>query len=307
LDSNYFQIITKFFTYSSIQAKIIATIVAFILFFVIRRLILKVVYRTTEEVKTRYQWHKITSYISFTLISIIIANIWLEGIESIATYLGLVSAGIAIALKEPLTNFTGWLYIIWRSPFDVGDRIQLGKEAGDVIDTNLFNFTLMEIGNWVDADDHTGRLIHVPNGIIFTETLANYGKGFKYIWNEIPVLITFESDWEKAKKILLKIVSENSKIQTKSAEKKFDEATKKFMFRKPDLEPTVITKVEASGVELTLRYLCRPILRRDTEHKLWEDILLSFKNHNDIDFAYPTERRYNNYIESKTAVKNETN
>ena len=307
MDNNYFQIITKFFTYSSIQAKIIATIVAFILFFVIRRLILKIVYRTTDDVKTRYQWHKITSYISFTLISIIIANIWLEGIESIATYLGLVSAGIAIALKEPLTNFTGWLYIIWRSPFDVGDRIQLGKESGDVIDTNLFNFTLMEIGNWVDADDHTGRLIHVPNGIIFTETLANYGKGFKYIWNEMPVLVTFESDWKKAKKILLKIVHENAIIQTKSAEKKFDEATKKFMLRKPDLEPTVITKVEASGIELTLRYLCRPTLRRDTEHRLWEDILLGFEDHDDIDFAYPTERRFNNHIESKIATKkNET-
>ena len=308
MDNAYLQIITKFFTYSSIQAKIIATIVAFILFFVIRRLILKIVYRTTDEVKTRYQWHKITSYISFTLISIIIANIWLEGIESIATYLGLLSAGIAIALKEPLTNFTGWLYIIWRSPFDVGDRIQLGQQAGDVIDTNLFNFTLMEIGNWVDADDHTGRVIHVPNGKIFSEALANYGKSFKYIWNEIPVLITFESDWKKAKKILTDIVHKNSKIQTKSAEKKFDEATKKFMLRKPDLEPIVITKVEASGVELTLRYLCRPLLRRDSEHKIWEDILLGFENHTDIDFAYPTERRFNNYLESKGSTKkNETN
>ena len=308
MDNAYLQIITKFFTYSSIQAKIIATIVAFILFFVIRRLILKIVYKTTDEVKTRYQWHKITSYISFTLISIIIANIWLEGIESIATYLGLLSAGIAIALKEPLTNFTGWLYIIWRSPFDVGDRIQLGQQAGDVIDTNLFNFTLMEIGNWVDADDHTGRVIHVPNGKIFSEALANYGKSFKYIWNEIPVLITFESDWKKAKKILTDIVLKNSKIQTKSAEKKFNEATKKFMLRKPDLEPIVITKVEASGVELTLRYLCRPLLRRDSEHKIWEDILLGFENHTDIDFAYPTERRFNNYLESKRSTKkNETN
>jgi small-conductance mechanosensitive channel len=305
LDSSILNIFTKFFTYSSIQAKIIATVLAFILFFVIKKVILRIVYRTTEDVKTRYQWHKITSYISFTLISIIIANIWLEGIESIATYLGLVSAGIAIALKEPLTNFTGWLYIIWRSPFDVGDRIQLGKETGDVIDTNLFNFTLMEIGNWVDADDHTGRLIHVPNGIIFTETLANYGKGFKYIWNEIPVLITFESDWKKAKKLLTDIVHKNSIIQTKSAEKKFDEATKRFMFRKPDLEPTVITKVEASGVELTLRYLCRPTQRRDTEHKIWEDILISFEDYNNIDFAYPTERRFNNSIESKVILNKE--
>lgn len=291
MDNSLLGIFTKFFTYSSIQAKIIATIIAFILFFVIKKLILRIVYNTTENVKTRYQWHKITSYISFSLISIIIANIWLEGIESIATYLGLVSAGIAIALKEPLTNLTGWLYIIWRSPFDVGDRIQLGHETGDVIDTNLFNFTLMEIGNWVDADDHTGRLIHVPNGLIFTATLANYGKGFKYIWNEMPVLVTFESDWRKAKNILLKIVHENSIIQTKSAEKKFKEAKKVFMLKKPDLEPTVITKVEDSGVELTLRYLCRPDMRRETEHKIWEDILDKFDKYDNIDFAYPTQRR----------------
>ena len=291
MDNSLLGIFTKFFTYSSIQAKIIATIIAFILFFVIKKLILRIVYNTTENVKTRYQWHKITSYISFSLISIIIANIWLEGIESIATYLGLVSAGVAIALKEPLTNLTGWLYIIWRSPFDVGDRIQLGHETGDVIDTNLFNFTLMEIGNWVDADDHTGRLIHVPNGLIFTATLANYGKGFKYIWNEMPVLVTFESDWRKAKNILLKIVHENSIIQTKSAEKKFKEAKKVFMLKKPDLEPTVITKVEDSGVELTLRYLCRPDMRRETEHKIWEDILDEFDKYDNIDFAYPTQRR----------------
>ena len=71
------------------------------------------------------------------------------------------------------------------------------------------------------------------------------------------------------------------------------------MFKKPDLEPTVITKVEASGVELTLRYLCRPTQRRDTEHKIWEDILLSFEDYDKIDFAYPTERRFNNSIESK--------
>ena len=62
----------------------------------------------------------------------------------------------------------------------------------------------MEIGNWVDADQNTGRIVHIPNGKIFTETLANYGKGFEYIFNEIPVLITFESDWKKAKKNLSK-------------------------------------------------------------------------------------------------------
>ena len=114
-----------------------------------------------------------------------------------------------------------------------------------------------------------------------------------YIWNEIPVLVTFESDWKKAKSILVEIVHSNAKIQAKSAEKKVNEATKKFMIKKPNLEPTVITKVEASGVELTLRYLCRPSLRRGSEHEIWENILDAFEDHKDIDFAYPTTRFYN--------------
>ena len=294
--------VTKFFTYSSIQAKLIASFLAFFLFFIIRRVLLTTAYKFVDDIKTRHQWRKVTSYISFTLIFIIIAQIWFKGIESIATYLGLVSAGIAIALKEPLSNFTGWLYIIWKGPFDVGDRIQLGDQSGDIIDTNIFNFTVMEIGSWIDADDYTGRIIHVPNGLIFSETLANYGKGFKYIWNEIPVLLTFESDWKKAKNLLTDIVVANSKIKLKNAEKTFNEATKKFMFKKPTLEAKIITKVEMSGVELTLRYLCEPRQRRETEHKIWEDILNVFENHNNIDFAYPTERRFNNNIESKIVI-----
>ena len=303
MDNISFEWFTRFFGYSSIQAKLIATVIASFSFFLFRRVILNIVARNTTDIKARYQWQKITSYIVFIFIFIIIGQIWFEGIESIATYLGLLSAGIAIALKEPLTNITGWLYIVWRSPFDVGDRIQLGVQSGDVIEVNIFNFTVMEIGNWVDADDHTGRLIHIPNGIIFTETLANYGKGFKYIWNEIPVLVTFESDWKKSKKILQTIVEKNSHIQTKTANKKFDEATKRFMIIKPNLNSMVITKVEASGVELTLRYLCRPKTRREIEEKIWEDILEEFENHKDIDFAYPTERRFNHDIEGKHVVK----
>ncbi len=82
----------------------------------------------------------------------------------------------------------------------MGDRIQVGNFAGDVIDLRIFQFTLMEIGNWVDADQSTGRVIHIPNGKVFTEMLANYSKGFHYIWNEIPFLVTFESNWKKQKK-----------------------------------------------------------------------------------------------------------
>jgi small-conductance mechanosensitive channel len=76
-----------------------------------------------------------------------------------STFLGLVAAGIAVALKDPLTNLAGWLFILWRRPFTAGDRVQIGEHKGDVIDLRLFRFTLLEIGNWVHADQSTGRLL----------------------------------------------------------------------------------------------------------------------------------------------------
>ena len=86
-----------------------------------------------------------------------------------------------------------------RKPLKVGDRVQIGDVTGDVIDIRIFQFSVIEIGNWVDADQSTGRIIHIPNGTIFIKWQANYTAGFEYIWNEIPVLVTFESDWKTAK------------------------------------------------------------------------------------------------------------
>jgi len=295
--------LTKFFTYSSIQVKIIASILAILLFFIIRRVILKLVINRTKNLKTRYQWNKFSSYVVFILGFVIIGQIWFKGVQSIATYLGLLSAGIAIALKDPITNIFGFLFILWRSPLEVGDRVQIGEHAGDVIDVNLFKFTLMEIGNWVDADQSTGRIIHIPNGKLFNETVANYGKGFKYIWNEIPVLLTFESDWQKGKDILEKIGTKHAAHLTKSATKRLKETSKQFMILMPQFKPEVYTNVDDCGINLTIRYLCNPRKRRKTEQEIWEDILISFAEHKDIDFAYPTTRFYNNKSEGKNAIE----
>tara|TARA_B100000131_G_scaffold321280_1_gene371559 strand:+ start:653 stop:1549 length:897 start_codon:yes stop_codon:yes gene_type:complete len=282
---------TKFFTYSSIQAKIMATVLAIVLIIVLRRSVINLFVVRLEDPKVRYNWKRATSYTASFFAIIIIGQIWLDGIGSIVTYLGLVSAGIAIALKDPITNITGWVFILWNRPLDAGDRIQLGEHSGDVIDINMFNFTVMEIGNWVDADQNTGRLIHIPNGKIFTEILANYGKGFEYIFNEIPVLVTFESDWKKAKDILQDIAKNIGEKSSKAAEKQIKQASKKFLIEEQKVDPEVYTKVGESGVLLTIRYLCIPKYRRDTEHEIWEQILREFEKYQDIELAYPTIRR----------------
>jgi len=282
-----------------VQIKIFAYLVITLVLWILYSLITKIVWQRTENVRTRYAWRKTLGYILIILGVFLIGRLLFSGFQSIATYLGLLSAGIAIALKDIVLNFAGWFFIISRRPFSVGDRIQIGNYAGDVIDTRIFQFTLMEIGNWVNADQSTGRIIHIPNGMVLSEALANYSKGFQYIWNEIPVLITFESNWEKAKKILQKIADKDAEQLSKAAEKRVKEATKKFMILYSRLTPIVYTSVQNSGVLLTIRYLCEPQRRRDSGQAIWEDILKEFAEHVDIDFAYPTQRFYNNQLERK--------
>lgn len=137
---------------------------------------------------------------------IVIIELWSGSFVSFSTYFGLLSAGLAIALKDLVINIAAWGFIPARWPFEVGDRIEIGQISGDVIDQRIFQFTLMEIGNWVKGDQSTGRIIHIPNQQVFTMPLANYNKGFQYIWNELNIVVTFESNWEKAKKLLMKLL-----------------------------------------------------------------------------------------------------
>ncbi len=289
-----------------LQYKLVVTIITILLLWTVKKIILKIVFQRVEDVRSRYNWRKSTSYILFTIGFLLIAKIWFEGFETIATFFGLVAAGVAIALKEPLENLAGWAFIIWRKPFAVGDRIQIGENSGDVIDIRIFQFTMVEIGNWVDADQSTGRIMHVPNGKIFRDVQANYSTGFNYIWNEIPVLLTFESDWKKAKEILTAIIFEKSEYLSESAEQKVKEASRKFLIFYSKLTPIVYTTVKDSGVLLTIRYLCDPRKRRGSEEEIWESILDEFGAVKDIDFAYPTTRFYNNIREGKKSSGNES-
>jgi len=286
---------------AGVQQKLLVSLVIVLILVVINRFLQKGVIYRIEDTSLRYQWQKISGYISTGLALILIGAVWLEGIGSIVTYLGLLSAGLAVALKDPITDIIGWMFILWRKPFEVGDRIQLGDFAGDVIDQRVFQFTLMEIGNWVHADQSTGRILHIPNGMIFSQVLANYTKGSDYIWNEIPVLLTFESNWEKAKAILNEIGKEHSRDLVIRAEESFRQAANRYLLRYDKLTSIVYTSVEDSGVLLTLRYLCEPRDRRGSAEQIWERILHAFAPHRDIDFAYPTSRYYDNRLEGKQA------
>ena len=255
------------------ESNLTATLLALIVFSIFRFVLLRILYRSVTESRSLYQWRRAITYATALLGVLVIGRIWFQGFQSISTFLGLLSAGLAIALRDPIVNLVGWLFILWRRPFKVGDRIQIGEHRGDVIDARLFQFSLMEIGNWVDADQSTGRVIHIPNGKIFTLSQANYGQIFQFIWNELPVTITFESNWQRAKEILTEIVDSQALHLSQQAKHRVKEAARTYMIDYMRLTPIVFTSVADIGVVLTVRYLCGVRERRESAQAIWEDVL----------------------------------
>jgi small-conductance mechanosensitive channel len=286
-----------------LQARLLATLATVIGLWLLHRIILALVYRRVRDPWGRYRWRKGLTYLLVVAGIVIVGRMWFAGVEALATFFGLLSAGLAIALKDLVSNLAGWGFIIWRRPFEVGDRVQIGPHAGDVIDLGLFQFTLNEIGGWVSADQSTGRIIHIPNGKIFTDPVANYNKGFRYIWNEVPVVVTFESDWRKAKQILGKIAVKHAEHLTAQAEQELLAASQQYLINYRKLTPIVYTNVVDYGVQLTIRYLIEPRKRRGTEHAIWEDILTEFAAAPDIDLAYHTTRGFKYTDEGKPALR----
>ncbi len=286
----------------ALQGKIITSILIAVGLWVLDTIIQTLVRRRVKDLRLRYNLRKTFGYIIFFTGAIAIVRVWFGAFQQASTYFGLLSAGIAIALRDPIVNLAGWVFIALRRPFAVGDRIQIGQHSGDVIDLRVFQFTILEIGNWVGADQSTGRIIHMPNGKVFSEPLANYGQGFDYIWNEIPVLVTFESNWKKAKDILQRIASKHSESLSEAAARKVMTAAQKFMIFYSVLTPTVYTSVQESGVLLTIRHLCEPRGRRTRSEAIWENILDQFGVEDDIDFAYPTHRFFDNEREGRSSL-----
>ncbi len=270
-----------------------------VLLVTLRWLVVRLLSRRSEDARFLYTLRKSSSWITAVLVALGLALLWQPRSGNLGTFLGLLSAGLAIALRDLITSLAGWIYILWQRPFEVGDRIEIGEQAGDVIDQGIIRFSLMEIGKWVAADQSTGRVIHIPNSRVFSDTIANYTYGFPYIWNELVVTVTFESNWEKAKQILQAIADEHAGQISKEVRHSVKRAAHKAMIFYSRLTPRVWTKVGDFGVVLTTRYLCHPRKRRGSAETLWEACLREFARCPDIDYAYPTYRRYVNPEEGK--------
>jgi small-conductance mechanosensitive channel len=284
---------------AGLVAKLLLTIGIVIALWLVRWVWMAIVNHRTDEPQTRYRWRKAVWYTVTVVGILLIGRVWLEGIQTLVTYLGLVSAGIAIALRDPIVNWFGWVFIGWRRPFAIGDRVHIAGRTGDVIDVGMSTFSLLETAEEESGEQATGRIVHMPNGKVFTEPLTNVTQGFSYVWNEIPITVTFESDWREAKRILYQIALREVETVGVEAQRWIREASTKFLIRSASVAPIAYTRIVSDGIELTVRYMCEARTRRITQEVLSEAILDAFIEAPNIDFAYRTSRIFRQNEEGK--------
>ncbi len=132
----------------------------------------------------------------------------------------------------------------------------------------------------------------VPNSQILKTNIYNYSKAYNFIWNEIKILITFESNWRKAESILNEIAIKDFENNRDKIRDKLKQAQDQYILTYNYISPIIYVRIADSGVQLSIRYMVEVRKRRTSEDKLCRNILDSFAKESDIDFAYPTIRYY---------------
>jgi len=255
-------------------------------------LLSRIINRRIEDTVRRHKLRKSVLYIVTTAAVCSVAGIWAGkfGSFNLSVVFAAASAGFVIVCSNPILSVIGWVYIVARRPYDIGDRVQVGDVHGDVMDIRLFKTMVLEIGNWVRGDQSTFRVVHVPNRFVFTDPIYNYTSDFKYLWSEMPVTVTFESDWEKARAIMVKHAQDASEQLLDQARRRIRDAARKYSIHYPNLTPIVYVRIAEAGIELTLRYLTNVRRRRVTDDSISRRILKDFAETNEVAFAYPTYR-----------------
>jgi small-conductance mechanosensitive channel len=191
-------------------------------------------------------------------------------------------------LQDILKNFVGGILIIVSGYYRVGDRISIDDKFGDVMDIGIMNTILMEIKGWVGGDQPSGRLIVVPNGVVLSNSFYNYTRDHSFVWDEISIPLTYDSDWRRAKEIVLSILKKETEALTKQAEVEIDQIGEGYYLPKKVVEPSVYISFTDNWITLDARYVTDARTRRILRSRLSELILSAIEEAKGITISSET-------------------
>lgn len=257
-------------------------------YFVFEFLLEGLIANRIEDDKSRYTFRKTTDVLFFLVSGIVALRIWLINPQALLVAYGLVAAGVAIALQDVFKNFAGVIAILMTGIYRVGDRIEVNGKKGDVIDIGLFYTTILELKEWVDGDQTTGRITMLPNGYMLFNAINNYTKDHQFIWDELSIPITYDSDWKKAEKELKALVKKKTADITKTAEKQVRRLQQKYYVSARNMSPLVFVTPTDNWIMLHIRYVTDVRDRRTMQNALYRLILTNLEKHSDIQIASET-------------------
>lgn len=243
-----------------------------------------------------YVTNKIINFILVFLILIVLLFSYTDNVGYLVTILGFASAGIAIALKDWFMSIFGWLVIITSGSINVGDRIRVQRDGsevvGDVLDISLFRITIREDVTLVTymTNRRAGRIFFIPNNYVFTEMISNYTHaGLHTVWDGIDIAVTFDSNHKKAAHLVKEIAKQYSKGYTDITRKQLSDLREKYSLKSSSVEPRVFTLIEPYGIKVSVWYLTNSYATLALRSTICSEIIETFKLHEDIKIAYPTQ------------------
>ncbi|RPD98748.1 mechanosensitive ion channel family protein [Aureibaculum marinum] len=255
--------------------------VVWVLFVVIMiQLIRRLLRRKILDSDARYKSQKAIEIIGYVFLIVLSIAYFTGSIKDFTLAIGLFSAGIAFALQELFLSIAGSIYIFLIKVYKPGDRIELHKIKGDVIDIDSVYTTMMEIGEWVGSDNYTGRIVKISNAFVFKGPIYNYSKDFPFIWDEFNLPIKYGSDIEMVKSIITRIAIETLSEYTKLSKATWKEVVNKYYIEDAQVNPTLAITLTDNWIQLNLRYIVDYKKRRCTKNLLNEKINSEIKNTN---------------------------
>jgi small-conductance mechanosensitive channel len=249
--------------------------------------------RNLLKVQIKDQAHMHTLYMLvrnaiLTVSGILILFVWLGSGSNLTVAMGILGAGIAFASQEVVGSFAGYINIVTGDLFQIGDRVRVGNVVGDVMDISLLRTMVMEIGEWVRADQYTGRIVTVANRVVFSDPVFNYTRHWRYLWDEIMIPISYDSDWQHAGEIMVERGRECSSHIQEQAQAELYALAQRYPVHQSAVEPTLYVVMTDNWIEMTLRYVVEAYQRRQVKDQLHRELWQRFESESGITVASAT-------------------
>lgn len=213
-------------------------------------------FRYVHDFRRRYQFLLLRRILLWFVIAITIAFALATEIGSLATFAGLITAGIAVALQNVILAVAGYFFLIGRYGVRVGDRVQISGVTGDVIDIGLVRIHLMEMGGSGNYIQPTGRVVVFSNSIVFQPTASFYKQipGTNFVWHNVSLTLAPESDIRMAESRLLGAVEKVFKDYKDQIEREYKQMQTQLNVRTTPPKPVSQLRLTQNGLEVVIRY-----------------------------------------------------